>query len=165
VPEKRWHSRSPADTGRIAQALAEAVAEEAVEVVVALSGPLGAGKTAFATALAEALGVPRALLASPSFVLAHEFALAGPRLRRLVHADFYRVEGVGELLAAGLDDWLAPDALLVAEWADRFPGALPADRLDVRLDLGQGPSARELSARASGPASERVLARWRERCP
>ncbi len=163
MSEMQWRSRSPTETEELARGLAAALEVEVV--VVALAGPLGAGKTLFATALAEALGVPRSLLASPSFVLAHEFELNGAGPRRLVHADFYRVERSGELEAAGLRDWLARDCLLLAEWGERYADQLPADRLDVRLDLGQGPSTREVSANAGGPASARVLARWRERCP
>ena len=57
---------------------------------------------------------------------------------------------------AGLADWLAPGTLLLAEWADRFPEELPADRLEVRIDRagaagteGLGPEERR--DRGPGP--------------
>jgi tRNA threonylcarbamoyl adenosine modification protein YjeE len=133
--------------------------------VVTLSGELGTGKTVFAKGLAEGLGVDPALLASPTFVLAAELPLPpGARVERLVHADFYRVEEGEELEAAGLDDWLAPGTLLVAEWGERFAAWLPEDRLEVAL-LAEGAESRALRVRAGGPGAEEALARWRARCP
>jgi tRNA threonylcarbamoyladenosine biosynthesis protein TsaE len=133
--------------------------------VVTLNGPLGAGKTVFAKGLAEGLGVDPAFLASPTFVLASELPLGpGARVERLIHADFYRIEEGAELEAAGLDDWLAPGAVLVAEWGERFGAWLPEDRLEVAL-RAEGAESRGLRARAGGPESEHALARWRDRCP
>lgn len=128
--------------------------------VIALVGPLGAGKTVFAKGVAEGLGVDPSAVASPTFVIANEYPTPGGRT--LVHVDCYRVAGAAELEAAGLLDWLAPGSVVLVEWGDRFPEALPADRLVVELSRG-GPDAsrRELSAVASGPAAGALLARWR----
>lgn len=171
----RWISRNPAETRALAQALA--VSLEAGGGVVGLVGPLGAGKTVFAKGLAEGLGIDPALLASPTFVIAGELPVPpqapdAPHalVDRLVHADFYRVAAPLELAMAGLADWLAPGTLLLAEWADRFPGELPDDRIEVQLEPSESgrPEERAVSALAlggPGSASERVLGRWRERCP
>lgn len=154
-----WRSRSPAETTALARALGES-APEAGGVLV-LVGPLGAGKTVFAKGVAEGLGTPRDALASPTFVIAQELSTGrGPRL---VHADFYRVESEEELEAAGLLDWLSPGTLLVVEWGDRFPVALPKDRLEVALSPGDGEDERRIAVRAGGPEAERWLARWRRR--
>jgi tRNA threonylcarbamoyladenosine biosynthesis protein TsaE len=158
-----WHSRSPAETHALARGLAEALPGNGG--VVTLNGPLGAGKTVFAKGLAEGLGVDPARLASPTFVLASELPLGpGARIERLVHADFYRIEHGRELEAAGLDDWLAPGTLLLAEWGERFAEWLPEDRLEVAL-LAEGAESRGLRVRAHGPVAEDALARWRDRCP
>jgi len=138
---------------------------------VGLVGPLGAGKTEFAKGLAEGLGLDPMLLASPTFVIAGELPVPeGRALERLVHADFYRVADPRELEMAGLADWLAPGTLLLAEWADRFPRDLPADRLDVTIEraVGRDPLERTIRARpvaGPGSAAERVLGRWRNTCP
>jgi tRNA threonylcarbamoyladenosine biosynthesis protein TsaE len=157
----RWRSRSPAETLAAARELAEEVGPAGA--VVALIGPLGAGKTVFAKGLAEGLGLPPQLLASPTFTIAHE--LAAPCGLRLVHADLFRVESPAELEAAGWLDWLAPGTLLAVEWADRWPSELPADRLEVRLTgvarAAQG--ERAVDARAFGAGSAALLARWRAR--
>lgn len=162
----RLPSPTPEDTARIARALARAVDETGL--VLCLQGPLGAGKTHFAKGVAEGLGLPPERVTSPTFVLAQELPLAGGR--RLVHVDCYRVGGEDELLAAGLLDWLAPGVLLMVEWADRVPGAWPADQLRVRIargaddDAGRSAGAdagRRIEAAAGGPASAALLDRWR----
>jgi tRNA threonylcarbamoyladenosine biosynthesis protein TsaE len=101
-------------------------------------------------------------VASPTFVIAQE--LPTPAGLRLVHADWYRVEHGEELEAAGLSDWLAPRTLLAVEWGERFPEALPADRLEVRLEA-EDEAGRRIDARAGGADSEALLACWRKRCP
>jgi len=129
--------------------------------VVGLVGPLGAGKTVFVKGLAEGLGIDPARVASPTFVVAHEYEGAGGA--RLAHVDLYRVKSEDELLAAGFLDLLAPGTTVAVEWADRLPEALPADRLTVTLqrpDPEGDPTGRILSAIASGPESEAVLARF-----
>jgi tRNA threonylcarbamoyladenosine biosynthesis protein TsaE len=130
---------------------------------VALRGALGAGKTVFAKGLAEGLGLPPEILASPTFTIAQE--LDAPGGLRLVHADLFRVESAAELEAAGWLDWLAPGTLLAVEWADRWPDELPSDRLDIELrrETGGEGSERELEARALGPAAAALLARWQAR--
>jgi tRNA threonylcarbamoyladenosine biosynthesis protein TsaE len=154
----RLRSRSPDETRRLAAALARAFDHGGV---VALVGPLGAGKTVFAKGLAEGLGLDPSRVSSPSFVIASEYPLpgAGP-LRRWVHVDLFRVRSADELEVAGLADWLEPGSLVAVEWGDRFPEALPADRLEVRI--GGGDAERELEVRALGPEAERVRARWCE---
>ena len=129
---------------------------------MSLGGALGAGKTVFAKGLAEGLGLPEERVTSPTFVIAQE--LPTPRGPRLVHADWYRVEHAEELDAAGLDDWLAPGTLLVVEWGERFPEALPSDRLEVHLEA-EGESERRITARAGGPEAEALHSCWRARCP
>lgn len=156
-----FRSRSPDETRALARALAGCVGEEGL--VLTLAGSLGAGKTVFAKGLAEGLGLDPDRVTSPTFVIAHE--LATPRGLRLVHADWYRVEHEEELEAAGLADWLASGTLLVVEWGERFPEALPADRLAVRLEPEPSgdAGARRIEARPGGEGAEAALSCWRNR--
>ena len=131
--------------------------------MVALIGPLGAGKTVFAKGLAEGIGVDPAVVASPTFVIACEYR--GPGGRRLAHVDLYRIQSAGELEEAGFLDLLEPGVLVAVEWADRFPEALPSDRLEVTIARSESPDAPEsrlLEAKARGPGARAALARWRE---
>jgi tRNA threonylcarbamoyladenosine biosynthesis protein TsaE len=151
-----WHSRSPDDTTALARALAAGAPGQGG--VVALVGELGTGKTVFAKGVAAELGIPAERVASPTFVIAHEYD-AGPL--RLVHADLYRVESAEALEASGWLDWLGPGVLLIVEWADRFRGELPPDHLEVRLARSAGePQLRSVEARATGRTAVAWLERW-----
>jgi tRNA threonylcarbamoyladenosine biosynthesis protein TsaE len=158
----RWRSPSPDATRAAARALAGCLGPEGL--LIALVGPLGAGKTAFTKGLAEGLGVDPARVASPTFTIASEYAL--PDGSRLAHVDLYRVETTAELEAAGFLDLLAEARVVAVEWADRLPGALPAERLTIRIErpppaeADAAGAARVLHATATGEASRAVLARW-----
>ena len=114
-------TRSQEDTERLAGALAATL--RAGDVLL-LSGPLGAGKTAFVRGLASGLGIDADEVSSPTFTLVHEYR--GGRLR-LFHADLYRL-GTAGAEDLGLDELGVQDGVLAIEWPDRlghaFRGAM-----------------------------------------
>jgi len=99
--------------------------------VFALVGDLGAGKTHWTKGLAAALG-SAGEVTSPTFALAHEYR--GGRLP-VFHFDFYRISTEDELLALGWDEYLEQDAVIVAEWADKFPRCLPEEAIWLEFRL------------------------------
>jgi tRNA threonylcarbamoyladenosine biosynthesis protein TsaE len=143
----------------------EAVADTAREAfVVGLVGPLGAGKTEWVKGLAEGLGIEPRLVASPTYVIASEYPAARVQGLRLCHVDLFRVESEGELEATGFVDLLAPGAVVAVEWADRFPAALPSDRVEVHLLPEPEPSeARSIEIVARGPRAFQVVGEWTRR--
>jgi len=98
--------------------------------LVALLGDLGAGKTEFAKGFGAGLGVTE-MISSPSFVLMAEHQGRVP----LFHLDLYRLDGPDVVLADGLLDEREADGVTLVEWADRLGRALPAARLDVRIEV------------------------------
>ncbi len=107
-----------AGTAALGRALADALPRQAV---VGLNGPLGAGKTRLVQAVAEASGVDRRTVTSPTFVLVQEYH----GTRTIYHADAYRLADDDEFWQLGLDERFDQQALVFIEWADRVVRCLP----------------------------------------
>src|SRR5918997_2163847 len=122
--------------------------------LVTLSGGLGAGKTTLARAIIRTLaGDPELEVPSPTFTLVQTYETeAGP----IVHADFYRLGGPGELRELGWEE-IAEQAIVFVEWPERAESALRRSRLDITLDLlpASGPDARAATFVARGAMAER----------
>ena len=100
--------------------------------VVTLSGGLGAGKTTLARAVIRALaGDPQMEVPSPTYTLMQIYD--GQRCP-VVHADFYRIAGPGELLEMGWEE-ATESAITLVEWPDRAEEALARSRLEITLDM------------------------------
>lgn len=96
---------------------------------VALLGDLGAGKTTFVRALADACGADAREVSSPTYALVHIYRSArGP----LVHADLYRLRDATEVADLELRD-LTAGGLLLVEWPQRAAGCLGEP--DVTIEL------------------------------
>ncbi len=115
-----------ADTRALARRLASML--HAGDVVL-LAGPLGAGKTVFASGIAEGLGVDDRVI-SPSFVLVRRYR----GLIDLVHADLYRIGSFAELEDLDLlSD--ADESVLVVEWGNAAEQSFPEDHLLVNISV------------------------------
>jgi tRNA threonylcarbamoyladenosine biosynthesis protein TsaE len=98
--------------------------------VVGLVGELGSGKTWLTKGIALGLGVnPKTIVTSPSFTLVNEY-----RGRvALFHMDVYRLGSLDEAISAGIEENIHSGAVIVLEWADRWPEILPEHTLMVEL--------------------------------
>lgn len=105
---------------------------------VALQGDLGAGKTTFVKAVAEAAGIDPSGVISPTFGLVHEHAAPDGIL---LHADLYRLHGSDDLREIGWHDAVARADWVFVEWPDRAGEELPTDRLEVAITI-ESPTAR-----------------------
>jgi len=137
-----YESDGEESTARLGRALAEELPDG---TVVALCGTLGAGKTRLAQAMAEACGVNRRDVVSPTFVLMQPYHAR----RSLFHFDAYRIADEDEFLALGPDEYFESDGLSLVEWADRVAGCLPAEHVEVVAEV-TGDSSRRFCVRAVG---------------
>lgn len=145
---------SPSETESLGHAIGRAVVGGEV---LALIGELGAGKTAFVRGMAVGLDAPFDCVSSPTFVLIHEYRGRLP----LIHVDLYRLHTDSEAANIGLEDYFTDRSVGAIEWADRFPGLLPPDRLEIRL-IHQDSNTRTACVTAHGPHSIKLLRRSKE---
>ena len=117
---------------------------------VALYGGLGAGKTALVRGMGVEAGTSE--VRSPTFTIVHEYE-TNPQL---IHFDAYRLVDAEELMAIGFEEYLTQNAVLVLEWAERVPEALPKERLELHLS-GSGEEPRELELIPYGARYESVV--------
>lgn len=123
-------------TRRLAAALAVAARPG---LAILLSGPLGAGKSELARAFVRAwLADPEAEVPSPTFTLVQPYE--GPR-GTVWHCDLYRLADPDEVDELGLREAFA-ETVAVIEWPDRLGDDLPADRLELALEICHGSDRR-----------------------
>jgi len=146
-----YDSASEAHTRALGAALAEVLPERAV---VALCGTLGAGKTRLVQAIAEACGVDRRAVTSPTFVLVQEYH----GRRTIHHLDAYRLRDQDEFLELGVEEYFQRDGITLVEWADRVRECLPAERIEVSIQV-TGHESRRFEVSAHGDALAEVIRR------
>jgi tRNA threonylcarbamoyladenosine biosynthesis protein TsaE len=145
------------DTERLGAALAAALP---AGTVIGLIGTLGAGKTRLVQAVAAAVGVPRANVTSPTFVLVNEYT--GGRLP-IFHFDTYRLKDDDEFLNLGPDEYFDSDGLTFVEWADRVTDLLPAERIEITIDV-MGETTRQIMIRGTTPRTRQLVASIESAC-
>jgi tRNA threonylcarbamoyladenosine biosynthesis protein TsaE len=146
-----YHANDEAATTALGTALAEHLPDGSV---VALCGTLGAGKTRLVQAIAEATGVPRENVVSPTFVLVQEYRQGR---RPIFHFDTYRLADDDEFLELGPDEYFEGEGLTLIEWADRVEACLPRERFNIQIEV-TGETQRTFHLAASGERYQSALA-------
>ena len=118
---------------------------------VLLSGPLGAGKSAFARALIRAAAGDAALdVPSPSYTLVQSYATGRGTIH---HFDLWRLAGPEDLAELGWDQALAD--IVVVEWPERLGGWRPAGAVSLAFAPVEGAVEGEM-----GTARSVVIEGW-----
>jgi len=111
----------------------ELIAEIHPGDVVALVGDLGSGKTFFTKAFCQSIGID--YVTSPTFTIVNTYLAHS---HKVYHFDFYRINSMNELLHTGFNDYIHDqEAIIFIEWADLFPNALPAKRVEINFMINK----------------------------
>lgn len=103
--------------------------------LIVLIGDLGAGKTYFTSCLVKALGID-ARVQSPTFVLVREYEdRSAPLIKKVFHADLYRMSSVEEVLDLGILSFTVEDALTIIEWPELILDRLPKRTMCIKIDV------------------------------
>ena len=142
-------THSPEETAHLAGTIGKIIREG---TVICLDGELGVGKTLFVRALARTLGV-ESDVTSPTFNLMNIYEAACP----IVHFDLYRLTSEEELEDIGFYEYAeATEGIVLIEWAEKFPDAMPADHLSVRIEA-LNDEERQFTFVAKGKKSRALL--------
>jgi tRNA threonylcarbamoyladenosine biosynthesis protein TsaE len=133
-------TRSEAETVALGRNLGRRLAAGRV---VLLSGPLGAGKTAFVRGMAEGLACDLDEVSSPTFTIVQQYNGPVP----LQHVDLYRL-APHEVDDLALED-LLEGAVMAVEWPDRWHRA-PAGAITVTITPA-GETERRITIRRAPP--------------
>ena len=121
--------------------------------VVELRGDLGAGKTSFARALLQALGVT-GRVRSPSYALLECYWAGG---WQALHLDLYRLGSAEDLEMLGLRDYHQGRTLWLVEWPEKGQGRLPVP--DAVLRFESGVACHQVTLEAGSAAGAQWLAK------
>ena len=125
MPSRTFRTDSDEETVALGRTLSHEL-----QGAVLLIGNLGAGKTTLTKGIVEGRGAATAdSVSSPTFTLIHQYGEDNP----VFHIDLYRLEEARQVESLGLDDLFRTGALVLLEWAERFPSLLPAERTEIRL--------------------------------
>jgi tRNA threonylcarbamoyladenosine biosynthesis protein TsaE len=137
-------SQSPSETENLAHRLAKQCPSNAV---VYLSGELGTGKSTFARAFLQSLGVT-ASIKSPTYTLMETYALENGL--EAIHMDLYRIFDPDEINFLGLDSFASNVQVMLIEWPEKGMESLPA--ADLMIQLNHHGQNRRIALRASTDA-------------
>ncbi len=131
-------THSPEETRALGARLADALKGGEV---IAFTGDLGAGKTAFVSGMAQALGVDERVT-SPTFTIVNEYE--GGRLP-LFHFDMYRLGSADELFHIGWEDYLARGGVCAVEWSENVDEAIEDDAIRISINRGEDENSRVIT--------------------
>ena len=102
-------------------------------LVLALIGDLGSGKTTFARAFAEGLGV-KEKIKSPTFIIFRKSNIKNKNFLYFYHFDVYRINSEKEILNLGWKEIISnPENIVLAEWADKIENILPKNSVKINF--------------------------------
>ena len=118
--------------------------------LLTLNGELGAGKTRFAKALGEHLGIKQTIN-SPTFNILKCYF--GGKFS-FYHIDAYRLEGVKQDL--GFEEYIEGDGVCLIEWSTFINYLLPREYLDISIFIKED-DKREFVIESKGTKYDEIV--------
>jgi tRNA threonylcarbamoyladenosine biosynthesis protein TsaE len=113
-------------------------------------GEMGAGKTTTIAALCRTKGV-KDTLSSPTFSIINEYSYPeNGRPNVIYHLDLYRLAGLAEAEAAGVEDCLYSGAICFVEWPEKAPELFDGKEMKVFIEA-VSPTERKIQLTPAGP--------------
>lgn len=134
----KYTSKSPDETEALGRKYSENLS---LGDIVALEGDLGAGKTAFARGIIQALGY-NGRITSPTFAIVNEY---DTEKAFVCHFDMYRILNEESLFDIGWDDYLDGNKILLIEWSENIKSALPEHYKKVIISYGDNQNTRNIT--------------------
>ncbi|HUF67780.1 MAG TPA: tRNA (adenosine(37)-N6)-threonylcarbamoyltransferase complex ATPase subunit type 1 TsaE [Longimicrobiales bacterium] len=118
---------------------------------IGLRGPLGAGKSVLARAIARGAGVT-GTMPSPTFNLVLRYD--GRDGRTILHVDLFRLNDPAEVWELGWSELGAPGEIALVEWPERAESLLPPARWDILIEPVADPLLRRVSLELAADAPD-----------
>ena len=158
-------TESPEETAKLAEKAATRIREG---TVLCLNGDLGADKIEGRDGNDTLVGgkhLVRVLDAgeatSPTFSLMNIYEGICP----ILHFDLYRLKSEDELDDIGFYEYVdEPDGIVIIEWANKFPDALPEECVTVTFERTENENERNIIFEAKGEKEEDFLKELAEIC-
>ena len=80
----------------------------------------------------------------------------------LYHIDLYRLDNEADLLGIDYEEYIKGDGVVIIEWADRIPQAVPPASLWITLRYLDA-ERREIAFQAQGDRYEKIVEELRQR--
>jgi len=126
--------------------------------IIALIGDLGGGKTWITKGIAIGLEIDQNDIVSPTFTLVNEYQ----GRQQIFHIDLYRLNNNIEILDLDLEDYFSREGIVIIEWADRWPGELPEEKVQVDLKMIDE-HTRELEFSGNHPRAKKIIGGLKEK--
>lgn len=121
-----------------------------------LTGPVGAGKTAFVRQVLRAGGI-EGTVRSPTYTLVELYPFSN---LYFYHFDLYRFFDPEEWFSAGFDDLLDTRSVAMIEWPEKAGTLVPQP--DITLQIEYAPQGRHFRAFASTPKGQVTVNAWKQ---
>lgn len=103
--------------------------------VIAFHGEMGAGKTTIISALCKHKGVKN-VISSPTFSIINEYNfIENDEEKKIYHIDLYRLNGVEEIIQAGVEDCIFSGYTCFVEWPEKMEGMLDKKTVHVYIKI------------------------------